>query len=153
MRKFRLGKKLFLAVPHTRKICRSNQPNGFCSETFTVENIFWLDGEEEEESMVGVAYSQDHAEELIREYFTWSFCLPYDHDEETPWCIRKLSEYGRQREIWSSSLCLQTKENSGSDLVAPVSLEQNKVCEGCAWAYWQHSLWNDGFVPATDLVL
>ncbi len=139
LRRFKIDGREFIAVPIQKKIFRSKYSHGVSSDTFMAEDIFWKVDGHDFEIIIGVAWNEEHAKQLIQEYFKFSFCYPSlgSAAEHTPWCIRRLLTAGRSKGITNDSLCGKLKIGGGFDLAIPVSLEHNDVCDECAWMYWQ----------------
>ena len=98
--------------------------------------IYFLDGEDK---MIPLGLSMIPGDDirLIREYFRVSFCKDLRSEEPYPWHIRILDENERIRgKSESLSLCGDIPFSSLSDLTIPVSLQQENVCEKCAWEWW-----------------
>ncbi len=113
------------------------------SELFVGDLIYYKDPDTSDIRVLGFSYDEAHTKKIVEDYFRFSFCRDIGHDSTfLPWCIRPLVN-GKRYIIETnrkkpSSLC--GKVISSIDMVAPVDLDHNRVCDECAWIYWQESL-------------
>ena len=117
------------------------------SELFVGDLIYYKDPDTSNISTLGFAYDEAHAKRIVEDYFGFSLCRRIGfYDVFSPWCIRSLIDGKRKNMIshWgknnTASLCGRVKINYGVDMVAPVDLDHNRMCDECAWIYWQESL-------------
>ncbi|KKM86681.1 hypothetical protein LCGC14_1276680 [marine sediment metagenome] len=96
--------------------------------------------------MLGIADSPAHRDFLIANYFRFSFCLLIDQEgvhlstigDRQPWHIRPLvngQRFFHPNTINTESICKQVREKNGIDIIAPVNLDHNNICEDCIQAY------------------
>lgn len=124
----------FILIATTKRIFQ-------ISRQFSGNMVYWIHGKYT--TPIGFSYNIEHAEELIKDYFNYSFCLESQLSENSFkfWHIRKLIS-GRRKLIVSDtgSLCGRIEKGQCCDMFAPVNLDQWAVCEECGWIYWNELL-------------
>jgi len=95
----------------------------------------------EQDTILGIVRDEVEAIKAIGSYFRWSFCSDLTNrkwNNNYPWHIRRLAD-GKRNFLRSDTnpICGKVKAVDCEDLVVPVSLEQNDVCDQCAALYWE----------------
>ena len=109
----------------------------------------WFQAKKGNPVMLGVSSSDKERNFLIKNYFRFSFCLLIDQEgvylptigDKQPWHIRPLIDEKRYifstkaNTIDTESLCKKVQKKNGVDIIAPVNLLYDNICEDCLLTY------------------
>lgn len=131
---FKEGKRKFLLFKVQKRLFA-------VSEEFGGNIVFWENPPSGNRIALGFSYNAKHTGDLIDGYFRHSFCEKYGQGDrkrsEIKRCIRPLLDGKRKEFSDTTSLCGDIRVKGGYDLIIPVNLEQEHICDMCAWMYWK----------------
>lgn len=132
-KRFQEGKRKFLLFPVRKRLFT-------VSKEFDGNIVFWENPPNESSTALGFSYGAKHTGDLIDTYFRHSFCEKHKPQSEVKRCIRPLLDGKRKESSDTDSLCGDIRKGNGYDLILPVNLEQEHICDMCAWMYWKECL-------------